>query len=327
VGLQVPALPDQQPDQSHGPVPAGIFEKSYLSIYATLSQRAAIIKDMESALRKRLYPNTTVTQIANRGLDYELSVVQPAAQKRVLAANSLLLASGRFGPLLIHQNSWLPKAFRRLEIGIRLEQPTSSFFLVDHPQVDPKYIFSDDTEPVEYRTFCCCRDGEIVALEHDGICAISGRADVVASGRSNVGFHVRILDAAVSLRIWQPLLDRLRRSPAPSRMSMLDLLNAEDPENTPIGRQLGPDVLLLIMKGLRRLIAHRGESSFAGAVIHAPALEGFVDYPAVDNNLRIHGTRIWAAGDVNGQFRGLVAALVSGYFAGLQIARMMREVT
>lgn len=302
-----------------------IVEKSYPSIYATLPQRKALIQGMENALAGRIYSNTTVTQIAEHRLGCQLTLARPPDCNKTLTVKFLLLASGRFGPLLIHRSSSVPKTFRRLEVGIRIEQSRDDFFLAAHPQVDPKYIISDEQNGIEYRTFCCCRDGEIVAIEHDGISALSGRSDVVNTGRSNVGFHLRVLDEAVAVRLWPALSDRLRASPMPSRMAMADLLNAKAPEDTPVGQQLGPEVAQLIAVGLKRLIAHVGEGSLSDAIIHSPAVEGFFEYPAVDSRLRIPDTCIWAAGDVNGRFRGLVAALVSGYFAGLQIAQELRR--
>ena len=40
-------------------------------------------------------------------------------------------------------------------------------------------------------------------------------------------------------------------------------------------------------------------------------------YPDTDDNLRAKGQTIWCAGDVVGRFRGLVPAMLSGYFCGL----------
>ncbi|WP_456756604.1 hypothetical protein [Bradyrhizobium sp. USDA 4461] len=246
--------------------------------------------------------------------------------EEALIARAVLLATGRFGPLLVQRTGFLPSRFRRFEIGVRIEQPTGQFFLADHPQVDPKFIFTSPRRDIEYRTFCCCRNGEIVAIEHEGILALSGRADGNMTGMSNVGFHLRILDEAMAQRCLNGLLDRLRSPSARVQMELSDFLCAKVAEDTPVGSQLGAGLAALMADGLRQLVARFGDAAFSHAVIHYPAVEGLGGYPMLSDNLRVPDTRIWAAGDVNGRFRGLVAALVSGYFSGLQIAREMRSV-
>jgi uncharacterized FAD-dependent dehydrogenase len=297
----------------------------YLSVYGDFEQRKAFISSMENAVRGRIYSNATVTEVAQHDLGYSLRLSGRSVIEEPLIGRAVLLANGRFGPLLVQRTESVQRCFRRLEIGIRIEQPADNFFLADHKQVDPKFIFSDLENIAEYRTFCCCRNGEILAIKHEGISALSGRSDGNKTGFSNVGFHVRILDEAIAGRIMASLLDRLRNSAVPARMTLSEFLSADAPESTPIGSQLGPELTSFMLRGLRRLTAHFGDAAFSEATIHCPAIEGFGHYPMVDNSLRIPGTRIWAAGDVNGRFRGLVAALVSGYFVGMQIARGLRS--
>lgn len=326
VGLKASQVPTAQEVELLQSRPSEQFQqKSYQSVYGSFAQRATFIQSLESALAGRIWTNTAVTAFAESEHGYRLTLLRPDGNEEPCDTNALLLATGRFGPLLVHRSASIPKIFRRLEVGVRIEQPKDSFFLAAHTQVDPKLIFSDDANGTEYRTFCCCRDGEIVAVEHSGINTLSGRSDIVPTGRSNVGFLVRVLDEARSVKLWSEMLDRLRIHTVLSNMSLDALLAEVSLEGTPIERQFGLEMAKLIVAGLKRLRAHVGASLLSNAVIHFPALEGFVEYPAIDDALRIPGTCIWAAGDVSGRFRGLVAALVSGYFAGLQISKEMRR--
>ncbi len=328
IGVPLPNIPsDVSTTESTDLIAEQFLEKSYASLYANFEQREILIQKMQGALTGRIWSNTRLYQVEEHERGRRLSLVRPNGVKESLVAGAVLIATGRFGPLLIHRSPSIPKTFRRLEVGVRIEQPSEKFFLSSHPQIDPKYILLKEGEGVEYRTFCCCRNGEIVVIEHEGIRSLSGRSDVTPTGRSNVGFHARILDSAKAAALWPMLAARLHSFSVPSKMTMAKLLSSANLEETPIGHQLGPEVTRLIVAGLRRLVEHLGESSFSDALVHAPALEGLFEYPIVDRGLRVPGNRVWVAGDANGQFRGLVAALVSGYFAGLQIARELPGMT
>ena len=123
-----------------------------------------------------------------------------------LVCKNLVIAAGRDGPLLAQD--CLPGRVQvplRIEVGIRIEQRSQEFFLREHPRLDPKLIFRDRDAGVEWRTFCCCRDGSIVAGRSYGIESLSGHADCPSTGRSNIGFNVRILDSRVIELEWPPL--------------------------------------------------------------------------------------------------------------------------
>src|SRR5437764_10029484 len=53
-----------------------------------------------------------------------------------------------------------------------------------------------------WRTFCCCRDGEVVRTEVRGVVSVSGRADGPTTGKSNVGFNLRVTDARLADSLW-----------------------------------------------------------------------------------------------------------------------------
>src|SRR6266702_2647988 len=83
---------------------------------------------------------------------------------------------------------------------------------------------------------------------------------------------------------------------------------------------LGPQVAEPLAEGLHRLVREFSHVSFENAVLYAPTLEGVGYYPQLDEELRMRPHPLWVAGDATGVFRGLTAALVSGYFVGLRAA-------
>jgi uncharacterized FAD-dependent dehydrogenase len=223
-----------------------------------------------------------------------------------LEARAVILAAGRFGPL--HWAAFFPQGesvFRRVEVGVRLEQDSGPFFLRDDPCLDPKLLLSGPDGRYGFRTFCCCRDGEVVATEVLGVTSVSGRADCPPTGRSNVGFNLRIADEALARELW-PTGDL---GGEPVVLSLDDFLSGGG------GGVLGAGSRLLI-EGLERL--RTAYPSLAGCRVVAPAVEGVGRYPALSADLRAGPCPLWVAGDATGVFRGLTAALLSGHYAGLR---------
>jgi uncharacterized protein len=210
-----------------------------------------------------------------------------------------------------------------VEVGIRIQQESASFFLSSRPELDPKLTMTNEHGDVEWRTFCCCREGEIVAIKDSGFNVLSGRSDVDPTGFCNVGFHVRFTEADSAGDIWKDVTARLGSSPDPVQMSLLHFIDAPDPSRSRLSNLLVPSASTALAEGLRKLVAQYGRSAFDGATIHGPTLEGLAYYPKVGSDLKLAGFPVWGAGDVTGIFRGIVAALVSGYFSGLQAGRAL----
>jgi uncharacterized FAD-dependent dehydrogenase len=63
------------------------------------------------------------------------------------------------------------------------------------------------------------------------------------------------------------------------------------------------------------------------ATLIGPCLEGVGHYPLLRPRTLAWRSvkRAWVAGDASGAFRGLVPALVSGYYAGYELADELRE--
>lgn len=304
-GVAVPGFPDLDalPDLI---VATGLTRKDYPSVYLGRAQRTQMIAELESACAGRLLPGHVV-----RALRYdadERRFVCDAGSLRI-EARAVVYAGGRFGPL--HWPALFPqgsRTFRRAEVGVRLEQESGRFFLRDDLCLDPKLLLNGSDGRYGFRTFCCCRDGEIVATTVQGVTSVSGRADCPPTGRSNVGFNLRIADETFARELWpaaglggEPVvrpLDEFLRDGAP------EVLSAQASR--------------LLIEGLSRLRSACPSLTASECRVVAPTVEGVGHYPALSDDLRAEPFPLWVAGDASGVFRGLTAALLSGHYAALR---------
>lgn len=321
-GLKAEPFPESsRADFSH---PSGQFErKHYPSYYMPLPQRLALIESLAREIPVRPLTRVRDAVYDERARSVILNLSTPAGEYES-SCRGIIFAGGRFGSFLLpHAFFGNSQVFRRVEVGVRIEQDSNSFFLKYENGIDPKFIAADPEVPCEWRTFCCCRDGIVITSIHDGFLCLSGRADCPPTGKSNVGFNIRITDEDLGRRLWPEALRRISSLREPVIKPFKELI--EESANRVDGdlhRVFGP-IAPLLLKGLR-LLGTRFADLRSGARIHAPTVEGIGYYPEVDDSLRMQPYPAWVAGDASGIFRGLTAALVSGYHAGMQASSYLR---
>jgi uncharacterized protein len=288
--------------------------KPYPSQYMSLEERMLLVASLAEGLGERLIVGSGGRLGGGEG------GVVVETESGILSAGAGVIATGRFGPL--DGLAAVPGRFRRVEVGMRVEQDADSFAL-DRGSfgdlLDPKWIRESPDGKFEWRTFCCCRGGEVVETCFDGLTTVSGRADGPPTGRSNFGLNVRFADAGEGLDALEFAL-REARQPALA-LEASELLDS--PRTGPVAERLGASASGALAAGLQALGAHLGQS-FHGATLHVPALEGVGYYPPVDDTLRVAAS-IWAAGDATGVFRGLVPALVSGRMAAVAACETLAQ--
>jgi uncharacterized FAD-dependent dehydrogenase len=314
-----PPLPQIHPEIAPRKGSAQFFSKDYLSKYLTFDERARLISTLTEPIQQRMRTDLEVVDITPNETHVTLIGRDTNGQLHSFSAQiGVVVASGRFGSLMLRNQFPREKfSFKRLEVGVRLEQPAEKFFLRNSPTIDPKRIWYDDGIAAEWRTFCCCREGEVICSRSDNILSVSGRADGPRTSRSSVGVHVRVLDESTAARAWaylRPQLDKLTEPITEPLSTFLSNAHSE------IGIVLGPDISSLLRRGTEELLVHFPSAS-VDARLHAPTLEGVGYYPNLDEHLAFGSDRIMVAGDATGLFRGITAALVSGYFCGVCLAR------
>ncbi|MGW6792660.1 hypothetical protein [Streptomyces chartreusis] len=240
---------------------------------------------------------------------------------------ALVLAGGRFGPLSCDVRlKGVQCTFRRLEIGVRIEQPADDFFLWDQRALDPKFLWEDKSGRYGWRTFCCCRDGRVVATDFDGWVTLSGRADCPPTGRSNTGFNLRVSNESEAALIWRGAALLSEGAQPVQGVPLAEFLTARGPcTDGTLRHRLGDRGAALLAEGLGRLTDRLGVRRLGNALLSGPTMEGVGHYPWTGQELMVDGRPVWAVGDTSGRFRGITAALVSGFFAARRISEYFRR--
>lgn len=299
-------------------------QKWYPSYYLSPAQRRAIVDQLANSAfpprtgmridRVQWLPDRKIFQCAATDLAYEKALEW--------FTRAVVFAGGRIGPVWWRQVfSEAPLVFRRVELGMRIEHNPAVGPLASCDALDVKLVAS--SHDAEWRTFCSCRQGQVVAIKIGDITAYSGRADCAPTGRSNFGFNLRLSDAGIGEAAWASFLQAERNGlgTAPEPLSQIVSPNS-DPR---IAAFFGPRAFSLLREGLQLFLKKFPDLHRDDTFVYAPSVEGVGYYPAVDNSLRVADYPLWACGDAAGLFRGNTAALVSGYYAGLMANRYLRE--
>ena len=309
-GVDAGPLP---PAAAAAPVPTESWQaKEYRSIYVPLDARFQMIDALWRSAFAR-FCGTRVLDVQRRD-DELLLEVEREGRRTAITARNLIIAAGRWSPGFIRP--WLETklgaeyAFSRLEFGVRIETRAASPLFARLPGVDGKLRYVDPRQGIEIRTFCTCRNGEVVLGQAGPLCAYSGRADGPPSGRSNLGLLVRTADAALGREIAAALEQSSPESFALSEWRQKGAAR--------VAHLFGVRGAQLMTAALAHLTEFCPELAHEPARIHAPAIEGVGEYPVVDGAL-CAAPGIYIAGDASGRFRGIVAAMISGRYVAQKI--------
>lgn len=289
------------------------YLKGYPSIYLSLDDRYNLIDTMCEHInndnRQNIMTETEFISYKKVDNKYVVKIKNCLTNEyNNIKCNNIVISAGRMWPLF-HQEG--TNKFMRFEYGIRIQDKPEAKIFESTDLKDPKYIYDkskhSDTkyQNTEYRTFCCCRRGEIVKTNCGGILTCSGRSDCEPTEHSNIGFNVRIMDEKLSFQIKKTMaFDKTFE-----KISMIDAI--ENNALTQCYGELGNDHLKYGLK----LILNKFPDLRA-ATLSGPTLEGVGSYPVTDENLKMINENIWIIGDACGKFRGITAGMISGYYVG-----------
>lgn len=319
-GLDTPPFPSDSTAYTpgHGEWVLKEYPSDYLSLDARLNLTAQMVAAVDA---------TVLTEQEVVGAEYDpvndsfrLELLHADGSSRQIVARRLILAGGRFLPLRLH-NITGRRSFRRLEVGFRIEQPSDRAFFRDMKQLDPKLRFREADGSVEWRTFCACRQGETCLTETQGLWTVSGRSDCPPTGRSNIGFNTRILDESVAARAMAPAIEAMSEADSHFTVSLEGALRGDVETIATLDAVYGPLLHGFMRRGLMRLAEAFPEVRHETSRLIGPTLEGVGWYPDVDGDLRLLDAPAWVTGDACGLFRGIVAAMISGHYAGASALR------
>lgn len=317
-GLETPPFPSDPAGYS---VATGEWVlKKYPSDYLSLAARLKLVRELVDTAGAEFMSRHRVLKLQHDINDdcFHIEVSNALSEMQWISARRVIVASGRFGPL----DTLLDRvdSFHRLEVGFRIEQPTSKAFFRNLRQLDPKLKFRSEQHDVEWRTFCACRDGDTVFTNTLGLWSVSGHSDCVSSGRSNVGFNTRLLNSALAADLIGPLVESLKVPSSHFRLRLLSTLQIGGTGRERLSSIYGQTLSDLMLVGLAELVGQFPDVSDPDTYLIGPTLEGVGWYPAVTGNLKIKDRPIWVAGDACGLFRGIIAALISGHYAANAVA-------
>ncbi len=288
--------------------------KRYPSLYASLDERMRCIAELYEQSGELPWLSARVVSAKRTSL-IALEVEQNGV-RRTVETERLVVATGRLSPRWIR--SWLEPlgvtfAFRRLEVGVRIETGAAASLFSALEGVDPKLSF--DGERARLLTFCTCRDGEVVVGIAGGIHSVSGRADGPRTGRSSIGLLARITDVALARAIEPHVFGAGASFQAP----LGELLRAAEDADPRLVASFGPAGAAVVADALGRFVERFPDlRDDRAAVVHGPCIEGVGDYPVSSDDLEL-APGVLVAGDVCGRFRGIVASMVSGRYVGRQV--------
>lgn len=300
--------------------------KDYPSDYISLDARLNLTADMVDRVDATIIVETEVlfTRYSPALDSFRVGMRDAKGAEYEATARRLIFASGRFGPIHLG-DLFTNRSFQRLEVGFRIEQPAERAFFRNMQQLDPKLRFRERTGDVEWRTFCACRNGEAVLTRTLGMWTVSGRSDCPPTGYSNIGFNTRILDEGIATRALPPMLDAMADKASYFTVGMNDLVGGKTEAVGVFDRVYGKELRTIMVRGLMRLAAEFPEIHDTDTRLIGPTLEGIGWYPKVDGSLRLLDSPAWVVGDACGLFRGIVAALISGYYAASLALRDIRD--
>lgn len=284
--------------------------KRYPSIYVSLARRLELIDELARGVATT-WTGARVVDAAREGGLVRLTVERGGARREV-ETRTVIVATGRLSPRQVRP--WLTGlgarfVFRRLEFGVRVEVSSGSPLLRRLEGVDPKLRFREDAS-TEARTFCLCREGEVVLGAASGLAAFSGRADCPPTGRCNLGLLVRTRDEVLAREVASALFV--------ARPRVVPLVEADGEALRASFGARGAEAVLRALCRLYELCPALGEDR--GASLHMPCIEGVGEYPEDDGALQL-APGVYVAGDVCGRFRGIVAGMISGCYAALRSLR------
>lgn len=309
--MELPPFPEQA-ELAHPVRTVADGVKRYPSKYIDFPSRLSLIGSLTSSLGNSVTLHAFVEAIERRGAGALDVSFRTEAGVHTTNFDAVIMAGGRLGGVALRKQApWMPTVFRRFEVGVRLESAANTFFLQNDESLDPKLVLRDSGLPsVEWRTFCTCRNGEIVETEFLGLRSYSARSDTTPTRHSSVGFNVRL---SKEPRLNSRLADELERALSgkvePFRLALRDYVAGNE-------RGYGRTLDRLLRRGLGQLTLDLNDPS---ALVTGPCVEGIGLYPLINNSLKVPGAPIWVAGDQTGIFRGLTAAFLSGHYAAQKV--------
>eukprot|EP01083_Nonionella_stella_P045325 121784_1 len=307
--------------------------KLYPSLYLDFDARCKMIGDFELNLNQYIWTQTSVTKIMQMHTRYRIYLNH--SNDAYIDTKYIIFGGGRYYPMhLLPNHCHLGQSvFRRFEFGVRIEMDAdaafwTSFDVNGRNCNDPKYKFRN--ENVEFRTFCCCKQGMVVKTNTFGMYTFSGRADCAPTARSNFGLNAIVCDENKQMELIQEeILNWWQTDNTFCETISIGNTNRKYIENV-LTSKMGNETGQIVNTGLSDLIHHFPLLNGTQISLYGPTLEGVGRYPMLDASLawksnNTSHNRLFCIGDCTGMFRGIVASMTSGNYVARKIIQLISK--
>ena len=279
-------------------------QKYYDSYKLTTEQSEAIIKDFESKIKNNLCLKARVDKIKK---NLKNGYIIESGDK-IYEAKKIIIATGKESYVNLFSGFNI-KINYVSEIGVRISVPNAYFLPYQSDQLDYKLIVKNDE--YEIRTFCCCKDGEIVKSKFGKFYSFNGMITDTKTGFSNIGILIRGKNKELSDNLINAIT-QLNKSYG--EIPLKRFLNGE--------RLFGIKYDNMIREFINRLVDIDSLPE-QEASLYFPCIEKTGEFfdEFSDGSLKLKSENIWIIGDATYKFRGLLAAFVSGEFAANEICK------
>jgi uncharacterized FAD-dependent dehydrogenase/anti-anti-sigma regulatory factor len=281
--------------------------KEFMSIDLNNYMRNRVLSFFYDVNSKNIVTNCYITTIIRNNDYYILS----SSNKQEFYCKKIIISCGKFGFKLLEGIDFIEKdkLANKIEIGIRVESKSNVFIPYSSLTTDYKLIEKIENY-VEFRTFCCCKDGAVLKSEFDNYMSFNGTKTQLATNTSNIGLLIRATDIK---SIYYQEMNKLLESKIFSFKFPLDkFIKSKD-------IYIGEKCDSVLKEKLAKIIDFE-KANTDNCHIYGPEIEYAGKYMTSDENLNV-SNNLWVAGDISGSFRGLIAALVSGIYSAKDIIK------
>lgn len=283
------------------------YNKNYSSMVLNNFMRARVLNLFYEKNLNNIITNCLVIKIEKHKNFYVLKT----DSNKEYYCNKIIIASGKFGNKIIENISFYDQEqiFNKIEMGIRVESKSRAFIPYESLNIDYKLIDKID-ECVEFRTFCCCKDGVVLRSEFDNYISFNGAKTQFKTGNSNIGLLLRATDTQSIY--YQEMNALLKSKLIPFKIPINEFIESTE---VYIGKNCDK-----ILKAKINEVINLNDSDLSEFYVYGPETEYIGNYVKTNRNLSI-SDNIWLVGDVVGTFRGLIPAMVSGIYSAKCIVK------
>lgn len=273
-------------------------EKKYKSIYAQTEEQISLIAQLATSI-PNIFTNTEIVMVEKQEHYYRVH----DSKGHTYFGDHIVFAVGKYASPSIEWKNLFLESHYKLEVGIRLETPTSFFIPNQYDSIDYKIIKQVDSN-TQVRTFCNCKEGIVVKSLSDGIYSFNGSSIAAHTNKSNIGILVRTKDR--NSEYAREMSECLNKKGLIFYKTAREYIENND-------YMIGEYCDSQIMSVIKKVIDISCDSVLDETLMCGPEIEYIGDYfICTPKSLRVLNESVWLAGDATGMFRGLLPALLSG---------------